>query len=580
MSKVVPLLLGALLASGVAIESQAAKTTVCTITVNSPNEKDAFRHNLPKDKFEFVELLERGRRDWLASACQQKVQCDVLVISGHFGGDAVVHTESASGFYSDQVGVNDYLPVEEMERVACSESCPGLFSRLKEVYLFGCETLNADALRTTSAEIARTLVQAGQSPADAERVSRALYERFGETNRDRMRRIFANVPVIYGFSSVAPLGPTASGLLNRYFQSASSSEFANGRVSQKLLGAFSAHSMTATNGVVDSSQQTSYRREVCQFFDERLPAAQKLAFIHQVLGRDTAEVRMFFERIEGFLRTLKEDERQAPSFTQALAEISRDQVARERYLVFARKSVSSPIRARMIDVAQALGWLSPEERRAEIVRMIDELMASNAMTFSDVDLMCSLNKDRSLDQEFQRLQLSPSDRTMKAAGLACLGSADGRARVLQALTSPREEDVQTAQVYLRHRPITEANDLRAVANGIARMPRSAAQVRALEALAQQRVSDRESLDELARLFPVADSVGVQRAIAGIFIRSDYAAIDKPALVRVLRQNRLKSPDGQDVIDALIRRLTVAISASDVSYTQLTRGPTDNGRIER
>jgi hypothetical protein len=86
-----------LLALGIVIDSDAAKTTVCTITVNSPNEKDAFRRNLPKDKFEFVELLERGRRDWLASACQQKVQCDVLVISGHFGGDAAVHAENATG---------------------------------------------------------------------------------------------------------------------------------------------------------------------------------------------------------------------------------------------------------------------------------------------------------------------------------------------------------------------------------------------------------------------------------------------------------------------------------------------------
>ena len=59
----------------------AQKKTVCTITVNSENEEDVMRARLPHDKFQFVELVEHGRPDWLASACQKKVQCDVLVIS-------------------------------------------------------------------------------------------------------------------------------------------------------------------------------------------------------------------------------------------------------------------------------------------------------------------------------------------------------------------------------------------------------------------------------------------------------------------------------------------------------------------
>ncbi len=94
-----------------------------------------------------------------------------------------------------------------MERASCSESCPGLFSQLKEVYLFGCNTLNADAVKNASSEVGRSLVRAGHSPADARRLTRTLDQLHGESSRDRMRRIFTNVPVIYGFSSVAPLGP-------------------------------------------------------------------------------------------------------------------------------------------------------------------------------------------------------------------------------------------------------------------------------------------------------------------------------------------------------------------------------------
>jgi hypothetical protein len=79
-------------------------------------------------------------------------------------------------------------------------------------------------------------------------------------------------------------------------------------------------------------------------------------------------------------------------------------------------------------------------------------------------------------------------------------------------------------------------------------------VRALETLAQQRVADPESLREIARLFPLAKTVQVQRAIASVLIRSDYRVLGQADLARSLKQYRLKSPDGSDVIDALIRVL--------------------------
>ena len=95
-----------------------------------------------------------------------------------------------------------------MERVACSDSCPGLFSQLKEVYLFGCNTLNAEALRARIGGDRAQPRRAGPfgrpTPSAAARV---LGERHADSNRDRMRHIFKDVPVIYGFSSKAPLGP-------------------------------------------------------------------------------------------------------------------------------------------------------------------------------------------------------------------------------------------------------------------------------------------------------------------------------------------------------------------------------------
>src|SRR2546430_9137058 len=76
------LVAAALIAAGFA--AHAEKKTVCTITVNSADEREVFKRFLPADDYEFVELVERGRPDWLRSSCQKQVQCDVLLISGHF----------------------------------------------------------------------------------------------------------------------------------------------------------------------------------------------------------------------------------------------------------------------------------------------------------------------------------------------------------------------------------------------------------------------------------------------------------------------------------------------------------------
>src|SRR5436853_2492138 len=150
-------LLAALLVAAWTHEVRADKKTVCTITVNSADEKEAFRRSLPPDKFQFVELVERGRPDWLASACRQRIRCDVLVISGHYDG--------GNEFFSEHVEAREFLPVDEMERASCSNSCSTLFSQLKEIYLFGCNTLNPERQNNVAASIVRDLRSSGHSSA-------------------------------------------------------------------------------------------------------------------------------------------------------------------------------------------------------------------------------------------------------------------------------------------------------------------------------------------------------------------------------------------------------------------------------
>jgi hypothetical protein len=308
----------------------------------------------------------------------------------------------------------------------------------------------------------------------------------------------------------------------------------------------------------DSDPDAGFRRDTCHFADDRLSPAQKLRFIHELLGREMAEVRMFLDYIEKPLALLDNAEWRTPAASAVLAGIAQDVAARNRYLEFARDADEPTVRVRMLAVARRLGWLTPEAERSEIVRMFAERLAQSRAGFTEIDLACSLNQSRELERWLDAAQL-PSDvagTVAEAAVLACLGSPEGHARVLRALTSQDDEHVQLAQIYLRYRPIVDVVELRRVAASVARMNESDAQVHALDALARHRLSDRQALDELARAFTLAKSVGVQRAIAGVLIRADAQALATPELVRSLREHRAKAAERDDVIDVLIRRVQI------------------------
>jgi hypothetical protein len=371
-----------------------------------------------------------------------------------------------------------------------------------------------------------------------------------------MRQVFKDVPVIYGFSSVAPLGPIAASTLSSYFRTSGAREIGQGHPSSRLLGHFAPFAMTVTQGMTDQDPHAAVRRDVCQFADDRVSDAKKLGFVHQLLRRPTAQARVHLDRIDRYATSLDDPARRTSEVTQALASIAGDADARARFLDFARDADQPATRARMLKVAQDLGWLSADQRWAELALMLGELQARNTVGITEVDLACTLNQEHDLDGAFNRRVVpgSPADDVPHAAVRACLGSAEAHARTLEGLVSPIEADVKIAQAYLRHRPLDDAAELRRVADSIARMPPSDAQVRALEALGRHYVSDRDILDRLTRLYSETSSWSVQAAIAGILLRADLRSIASPQLVSTLTEDRRQSPPGDDMVDALIRRL--------------------------
>lgn len=530
---------------------KAEPKTVCTVTINSADERDTFQRFLPRDRYRFVELVQRGQPDWLAQACRRGVTCDALIISGHF--------DDGTEFYTDRFDDHEALTVYEMQHAACSASCSTLFSQLKEVYLFGCNTLKSEPRNVATGEILRSLVRAGHSEADAEHVATLLNERYGESNRERLRQIFKDVPVLYGFSSKAPRGHYAGPLLERYFQTAPAGEVASGRPSQTLLRLFGPTSMISVAGLNEADPQASFRRDMCTFADDRPSDAEKVDFMHQVLQRDMAHVRMFLAYLEHYASSISAAQRLRPDVQAALARIEADQRTRERYLEFARDVDQAPVQARMIALARTLGWLTAAQEQDEFVRMIADRMARSTLGKYEVDLVCATPqlRDARLAQRVLASGAVRPGEVAHSAVLACLGSEQHHERIVRALTGEREEDVEIAQVYLRHRPLADVGEVRAVTGGIGRMTTPGAQVRALQTLAKQHLVDPQSLREIVRLFPLARSLDVQRAIADILIRSDYRSMERADLARSLQQYRLKSPDGKDVIDLLIRLLQTA-----------------------
>jgi hypothetical protein len=188
---------------------------ICSITINSDDEIRMFKKKLATDgRFKFTELINDSSK-WFDQSCDSQVQCDVLIISGHFGGT----------FFGKS---GNHLSLSELESKSCSKSCTGILQQPKEVYLFGCNTLSGKGNATRSPEqYLHVLLEDGLERNFAERVVEARYGPSGEENANRMKRVFPGVPVIYGFCDKAPLGAEAGPILQRYLSGKSKDDYYN-----------------------------------------------------------------------------------------------------------------------------------------------------------------------------------------------------------------------------------------------------------------------------------------------------------------------------------------------------------------
>jgi len=172
-----------------------AKYKVCYMTLNSSIEKELFTQHLSsgknEGKFEFIELANGDKSNWLNRACASGVQCDILLISGHY---------NRHFFYGEHEPKYE-LSLEELEQNSCNRSCTGIMNNPVEVFLLGCNTLVGSG---------KTYELSHQKL-----IGDHVYE-FGLSPVDRMRQSFNNVPGLYGFNIKAPTGKRIAPELQNY----------------------------------------------------------------------------------------------------------------------------------------------------------------------------------------------------------------------------------------------------------------------------------------------------------------------------------------------------------------------------
>src|SRR5512147_1007768 len=204
------------MAAPAAAGASAPPMRVCFLSLNEPDELAVFRSHLDAQRFTFIDLgaaaahqplggpSGAAARPWLLNACRPSLTCDLVIISGEF-----------AGRFFGRRGFS--LSLQELEQASCDPRCAGLFHRPREVFLLGCNTLaSKDPDSRTPEDYLRVLLDHGFDRAAAERVVAARYGPLGPSFRESLRRIFAGVPRIYGFASVAPLARYSAPMLERY----------------------------------------------------------------------------------------------------------------------------------------------------------------------------------------------------------------------------------------------------------------------------------------------------------------------------------------------------------------------------
>lgn len=450
-----------------AADARAARLTLCVLSFHSPDEVRVFESQLPAADFEVVDLSPRPvPQDGAPSStppaegpqavpvwnlCRRDLRCDVVVYSAEF-----------AGRFFGQYGAS--LSLQDMEEASCQARCAGFFHHPREVFLLACNTLaTKDEDNRTPAEYLGVLMSHGFDRASAERVVQFRYGALGQTFRETLRRIFMDVPRLYGFSSVAPTGEYTAPLLERYFRAKGDyrryleEAGRDTAPNRELLAAFRGTGLVQTSGLTVEEPAAVDRDEICGLYDERKPVARRLEIVRRLMGRD--DVLGFLPAIQVFINRHPADTL-GPEERKLFKEIQRSDAARERLLGLVHALDVCALRIELAHFAVHLGWMTPQAFHDLALDDARKLLR-RGLTSDAVDVMCEIPGHVSIGAEFTSNDL-PEALFQHPEGLRlidCLSPTDARVsdRVAGGLES---SDISlrlwAAYTLSRRRPLSEA----------------------------------------------------------------------------------------------------------------------------
>jgi hypothetical protein len=448
-------------------DARAARLRVCALSFHGPHEIQVFKDRLPAEDFDVIDLspyqlpaaapVPPGPDDraaaapWLFDLCRRDLRCDVVVYSAEFAG-------SFFGAYGKSLGLSD------MEEASCQARCDGLFHHPLEVFLLGCNTLATKAQDTrTPAEYLQVLLDHGFDRATAERVVGARYGPLGPSFRESLRRVFMNVPRLYGFSSVAPGGDHTAPLLERYFRAKGDyrryleqADRDTGR-NAELLAAFRGTGLVQDTGLTRAEPAAADRDRICRLYDENERIGVRLRIIAQLMAR--ADFLSFLPTIQLFIDR-HPPERLAGEDRRLFEEIRHCDTARDEILRLVHELDVSALQLELAHFARHLGWLDSAEFRNLAEDGARELLR-RPLTTEVVDVMCEIPRHQPLRDEFGADDL-PLGLFADPEGIRlvdCLSPEDPRVsdRLVAALDDPNPATrLWAAYALSRRLPLPDA----------------------------------------------------------------------------------------------------------------------------
>jgi len=387
--------------------------TVCTLTLNSSDEKKVFEQVLKPVGFRFRELLPEKKeavdsREWLSRACrdleQEKVSCDIVLISGHFGGDLFFGVQRDSGLR---------LFMDDLQKHSCENSCQALLGKAAHVFLMGCNTLaGKDPDHRSQEDYVQVLRADGVGELDAHRIAQARYGPFSQNFRDQMRQVFFGSTQLLGFHSVSPAGARVAPALRAFLKAVEagdparlksallerSSSGENSSVARSYLRVLNQYGFLAASARgIDSHSKEQIRKireNVCTLRDSERWYSERMDFMAEWMRTEDAlaylpTLMIFFrqwppELVNGGLGYAD------PREQSAWMRLSQ---ARPRgYLEATQQQTMGFSRFQWMLLGYQMGWISLEQGISEMKRSLSVLWKRRgARLDSDtVDFLCQV----------------------------------------------------------------------------------------------------------------------------------------------------------------------------------------------